>query len=80
MSFCHIGKMGKGANMKYRALTAFINADNGVEYAAGDTVDVSGMSRERIKELMGSNNRAGVPLIDAVKEEVKEKTTHGKDN
>lgn len=49
--------------MKYIALINFIDAETGREYAAGDVVDTSKMSENRIDELASENNRAGMPII-----------------
>ena len=59
--------------------------DNGYEYRVGDVYPHSGfsVSDERLKELSGSNNKQGKPLITEVvdedpKEEPKEKKPRGR--
>ena len=49
--------------MRYTALITFIDAETGHEYVAGDVVNTSHMSENRIDELASENNRAGMPII-----------------
>ena len=41
------------------ATMAFIDTDTGIEYKAGDTVDLSGKSKERIEAMASKENRTG---------------------
>ena len=38
------------------ATIAFIDIDTGIEYKAGDTVDLSGKSKERIEAMASKEN------------------------
>lgn len=58
--------------MKYKALITFIDADTRQEYEAGDVIDTSNMSEERIDELISSDNRIGMPVICEIEEDVEE--------
>ena len=57
----------------YKALINFVDAETLIEYHAGDDVDVTDMTDERIQELSTESNRVGTPLI-AKKEETTEET------
>ena len=48
---------------------AFIDIDTGIEYKAGDTVDLSGKSKERIEAMATKENRTGQVLINILSEE-----------
>ena len=61
--------------MRYTALIPFIDAETGREYVAGDVVDTTQMSENRIDELLGDDNRAGMPIIV---EEAEEEEYDGK--
>lgn len=61
--------------MEYRTVTAFMDMkDNGYVYCSDDRYPRDGLepTQERIEELAGSNNKRGMPLIEAVKEEESE--------
>ena len=51
------------------AIVAFIYIDTGIEYKAGDTVDLSGKSKERIEAMATKENRTGQVLINILSEE-----------
>lgn len=56
--------------MKYEVIHAFTDLlDNRYAYAVGDSFPREGIdvSEERLKELSGSNNKQGVPLIKKIK-------------
>lgn len=56
--------------MKYEVIHFFVDLlDNNHAYNVGDTFPHKGMevSEKRIKELSGSNNKQGVPLIKEIK-------------
>lgn len=59
----------------YKALINFIDAETLKEYKAGDEFDTTGMTDERIHELITENNRIGVPLIGEVEETTETFTT-----
>lgn len=59
----------------YRVIEYFHDLqDKGHHYNVGDTFPREGVSvdKERIKELSSSSNKLGKPLIEKVKEEVKQ--------
>lgn len=60
----------------YKVIKFFTDLqDNNYNYHAGDNYPRIGYlpSAERLEELMGSNNRQGVPLIQLVEEVAEEK-------
>lgn len=62
--------------MKYRVIVQFVDLkDEGHLYNAGDAFPREGhkVSEDRIKELMGGENRRHMALIEAVPEKVPEK-------
>lgn len=64
--------------MMYKVIKYFTDLlDNGYPYSVGDTYPRQGMTatKERIAELVGSNNKQGQPLIKLVEEAPTKKTT-----
>lgn len=64
--------------MMYKVIKYFTDLlDNGYPYSVGDTYPRQGMTatKERIAELVGSNNKQGQPLIELVEEAPAKKTT-----
>ena len=62
--------------MMYKVIKYFIDLqDNNYPYNAGDNYPRYGYlpSADRIEELMGSDNKQGVPLIQLVEETAEEK-------
>lgn len=61
----------------YKVIEFFTDLhDENYPYKAGDTFPRAGIkvSKERIKELSGSDNRQGKPLIEEVKNEAEKAT------
>lgn len=60
--------------MKYEVVKTFADLqDNRHLYSVGDTFPHDGaeVSKDRLKELSGSNNKLGTPLIKEIKSESK---------
>ena len=58
----------------YKVIKYFTDLqDNNHAYNVGDTFPHSGMevSKERLEELSGTQNKRGIPLIEEIKEEKK---------
>ncbi|MBY5033900.1 hypothetical protein K6V78_02230 [Streptococcus gallolyticus] len=55
--------------IKATAAIAFVDIDTDIEYKAGDDVDLSGKSKERIGAMASKENRAGQVLITILSEE-----------
>ena len=67
----------------YKVIKFFTDlTDNDHPYSVGDTFPRKGMSvmPSRLRELSGSNNRQGVPLIEEVAEPKKSKTVEKTDD
>lgn len=60
----------------YKALINFVDAATFIEYHAGDEVDVTDMTDERIQELSTESNRVGTPLIAKEEETTEETINH----
>lgn len=61
----------------YKVIEFFTDLhDQDYPYKVGDTFPRAGIkvTEERIKELLGSNNRRGKPLIEEVKDEAEKAT------
>ena len=68
--------------MKYAVLVDFIDLEDNRLYRKGDEYPRAGIEpdKKRIKELSGSDNRIGKPLIKAVEEAEKAAGEDGKAN
>lgn len=66
----------------YKVIKFFIDLEDNHPYDVGDTFPRKGMSvmPSRLRELSGSDNRQGVPLIEEVAEPKKSKTVEKTDD
>lgn len=67
--------------MRYRVIHPFADLhDKKYKYETGDLFPRQGLevSEDRVKELSGTSNKAGIPLIEEIEEEPKKKTSKRK--